>query len=198
MKRLIYLLACAIVVAFVFLNVLCTPFVPDPAEVLLTVQVTGTGRITSVPAGIDSTSSTSCLFPPNTVVTLQARTTNGSNSFFSGWSGDGTGSFHDLTITLDTPKTVTANFQDQGWPLGDLIFVSSTVQASSLGVSGFDAVCNSLATAAGIPAQLSWEAYMRCGMGLCGSCERDGVLLCCEGPVVAAKPGGPDGAGGSE
>ncbi len=123
MKKLMYLLACAIVVTLVFLNVLCTPFVPDPAEVLLTVQVTGTGRITSVPAGIDSTSTTSCLFPPNTVVTLQARTTNGSNSFFSGWSGDGTGSFRDLTITLDAPKTVTANFQSQGWPFGDLIFV---------------------------------------------------------------------------
>ena len=54
------------------------------------------------------------------------------------------------------------------------------------------------ALAARVPAQLSWEAYMRCGMGLCGSCERDGVLLCCEGPVVAAKPDGPDGAGGSE
>ena len=30
MKKSIYLLACAIVVTFVFLNVLCTPFVPDP------------------------------------------------------------------------------------------------------------------------------------------------------------------------
>ena len=149
MKKIVYLLACMVVITVVFLNVFCTPFVPDP-EVLLTVEVTGTGRITSLPAGIDSTSTTSCLFPPNTVVTLQARTTNGSNSFFSGWSGDGTGSFRDLTITLDAPKTVTAGFGSQGWPSGNLIFVSSTVQASSLGVSGFDAVCNSLATTAGI------------------------------------------------
>ena len=116
----------------------------------MTVQVTGTGRITSVPAGIDSTSTTSCLFPADTVVTLQARTTNGSNSFFSGWSGDGTGSFRDLTITLDASKTVTANFQSQGWPWGNLIFVSSTAYSSNLGAAGFDAVCNTLATAAGI------------------------------------------------
>ncbi len=34
------------------------------------------------------------------------------------------------------------------------------------------------------PAQLSWEAYMRCGIGLCGSCEHDGRLLCSEGPVL--------------
>jgi len=40
----------------------------------------------------------------------------------------------------------------------------------------------------GIPHQLSWEARMRCGMGLCGECEvhgreRDGWLACKDGPV---------------
>jgi hypothetical protein len=149
MKKIVYLIAFIVVSALVFLNVFCTPFVPDP-EVLLTVQVTGTGRITSVPAGIDSTSTTSCLFSPDTVVTLQARTTNGSNSFFSGWSGDGTGSFRDLTITLDAPKTIAADFKTQNWPCGNLVFVTSTVHPSSLGLVGFDAVCNTLATAAGI------------------------------------------------
>jgi dihydroorotate dehydrogenase electron transfer subunit len=34
-----------------------------------------------------------------------------------------------------------------------------------------------------VPTQLSWEAYMRCGMGLCGSCEREGRLVCWDGPV---------------
>lgn len=39
----------------------------------------------------------------------------------------------------------------------------------------------------GIPAQLSWEAYMRCGVGLCGSCEHKGArLLCLDGPVLRA------------
>ncbi len=41
-----------------------------------------------------------------------------------------------------------------------------------------------LAASFGIPAQLSYEAYMRCGIGLCGSCEREGVVLCVEGPVL--------------
>ncbi|WP_376789039.1 dihydroorotate dehydrogenase electron transfer subunit [Thermoflexus sp.] len=41
-----------------------------------------------------------------------------------------------------------------------------------------------LAAAFGIPAQLSYEAFMRCGIGLCGSCEREGVVLCLEGPVL--------------
>ncbi|HIC88807.1 MAG TPA: dihydroorotate dehydrogenase electron transfer subunit, partial [Anaerolineae bacterium] len=34
-----------------------------------------------------------------------------------------------------------------------------------------------------LPCQLSWENYMRCGIGICGSCERDGWLVCREGPV---------------
>ena len=45
-----------------------------------------------------------------------------------------------------------------------------------------------------LPYQLSWEAHMRCGMGLCGSCEvpneydpalPPGWLACFDGPVFA-------------
>jgi len=35
----------------------------------------------------------------------------------------------------------------------------------------------------GIPCQLSKESYMRCGLGVCGSCQRDGLLVCRDGPV---------------
>lgn len=53
----------------------------------------------------------------------------------------------------------------------------------------------SLASAKGLPAQLSWEAYMRCAIGICGSCEHEGVLLCADGPVVeyGAPAGGARG-----
>ncbi len=36
-----------------------------------------------------------------------------------------------------------------------------------------------------LPHQLSWEAHIRCGLGLCGSCERPGTgwLVCRDGPV---------------
>jgi dihydroorotate dehydrogenase electron transfer subunit len=34
-----------------------------------------------------------------------------------------------------------------------------------------------------LPAQLSYERYMRCGMGVCGSCARKGWLVCRDGPV---------------
>lgn len=51
---------------------------------------------------------------------------------------------------------------------------------------------------AGLPCQLSWEALMRCGIGLCGSCELpaeaghaagvpSGWLTCKDGPVFITK-----------
>jgi dihydroorotate dehydrogenase electron transfer subunit len=39
-----------------------------------------------------------------------------------------------------------------------------------------------------IPGQVSREAYMRCGLGVCGSCARDGLLVCRDGPVFAVGP----------
>lgn len=44
-------------------------------------------------------------------------------------------------------------------------------------------------TAEEIPVQVSWEAHMRCGIGLCGSCEvGDGWLTCQDGPVFEFDP----------
>lgn len=40
-----------------------------------------------------------------------------------------------------------------------------------------------------LPMQLGWEAHMRCGIGLCGSCEvGPGWLTCLDGPVFAFNP----------
>jgi len=41
-----------------------------------------------------------------------------------------------------------------------------------------------------VPGQLSWEAHMRCGIGLCGSCVHDGRLLCVDGPVLRVQGAG--------
>lgn len=35
----------------------------------------------------------------------------------------------------------------------------------------------------GVKCQFSLERYMKCGIGLCGSCELDGYIVCREGPV---------------
>ena len=40
---------------------------------------------------------------------------------------------------------------------------------------------------AGIECQVSLERYMRCGIGLCGSCSCEDLLVCLDGPVVRAN-----------
>jgi dihydroorotate dehydrogenase electron transfer subunit len=52
------------------------------------------------------------------------------------------------------------------------------------GPHGMLAALADLGAAAGIPCQLSWEAYMRCGIGICGACEHEGKVLCLDGPVL--------------
>jgi len=39
----------------------------------------------------------------------------------------------------------------------------------------------------GIPCQLSLERYFKCGMGVCGQCAVDGLLVCKDGPVFEAE-----------
>lgn len=45
-----------------------------------------------------------------------------------------------------------------------------------------------LARARGLPCQLSYEAYMRCAIGVCGSCARGSQLVCRDGPVFTEPP----------
>ncbi|MBN1219168.1 MAG: dihydroorotate dehydrogenase electron transfer subunit [Anaerolineae bacterium] len=57
------------------------------------------------------------------------------------------------------------------------------------GPTGMLAAVGSLCEAKHIPVQLSWEAHMRCGIGLCGSCEvGKGWLTCLDGPVFPFNP----------
>lgn len=40
-----------------------------------------------------------------------------------------------------------------------------------------------------VPTQLAWKARMKCGIGVCGSCELGtGWLTCVDGPVLAGSP----------
>ena len=70
-----------------------------------------------------------------------------------------------------------------------------TAVVAPLLVSGrFDRLCacgpegmleslEGLCREARIPAELSYEAYMRCGVGICGTCEHGTRLVCMDGPV---------------
>jgi hypothetical protein len=102
-----------------------------------------------MPAGISCGTGCAATFAAGTSVTLQARTTNGSGYFFSGWSGGGcSGPFHDCTVTVNGHVTVQATFTQM---TNNLVFVTSTSFAPSAGNAGaYDRDCNSVATAAGI------------------------------------------------
>ena len=68
---------------------------------------TGTGTVTSNPAGISCGGDCSEPYDPNTVVTLAAVPSAG--SVFSGWSG-ACGGLGGCSVTMDAAKSVTANF----------------------------------------------------------------------------------------
>ncbi len=52
------------------------------------------------------------------------------------------------------------------------------------GPHGMLAALQNLGQRYAVPCQLSWEAYMRCGIGICGACEHEGQVLCLDGPVL--------------
>ncbi len=87
---------------------------PDPtppASFTLDVSLTGTGSVTSSPAGINCPATCSASFTQGQAVTLTA--TPGTNFTFSGWSGACTGTAA-CTVTLTAASTVAANFGAAG------------------------------------------------------------------------------------
>jgi hypothetical protein len=69
---------------------------------------TGSGTVTSSPAGIDCGSNCSNDFTYNTVVTLTATADTGST--FTGWTGAGCTGTGTCVVTMDAARSVTATF----------------------------------------------------------------------------------------
>jgi len=116
----------------------------------LTVTPTGTGTVTSTVGAIACGATCTDLYPAGAVVTLQARTTNGSNSFFTGWAGACTNSNRDCVVTMNLSRSAAANFAPM---TNNLIFASSRTYVgagSIISVANADSQCNLLASAAGI------------------------------------------------
>jgi dihydroorotate dehydrogenase electron transfer subunit len=66
---------------------------------------------------------------------------------------------------------------------------AETVMVYACGPTGMLRATAGICQTRNLPAQLSWEAHMRCGIGLCGSCEvGDGWLTCLDGPVFSFDP----------
>ena len=95
---------------------------------------TGSGTITSTPSGISCGSACSMGFATGVSVTLTASPTG--DSVFTGWSGSGCSGTGPCTVTMDSAKSVTAEFT-----LGRLLAVSlagpgsGTVTSSPSGIN---------------------------------------------------------------
>lgn len=74
--------------------------------------------------------------------------------------------------------------------LTPLIAAGEAQAIYACGPHGMLAALEDVSRAHSLPAQLSWEAYMRCGIGICGSCEHEGKVLCMDGPVLHTAFGG--------
>ncbi|OGR10329.1 MAG: hypothetical protein A2341_24055 [Deltaproteobacteria bacterium RIFOXYB12_FULL_58_9] len=85
-----------------------------PYALTVTKAGTGTGTVTSTPAGISCGSTCSLYFNIGTVVTLSAAA--GASSTFAGWSGDGAscGTAATCVVTMNAAKSVTATFNTTG------------------------------------------------------------------------------------
>jgi dihydroorotate dehydrogenase electron transfer subunit len=95
---------------------------------------------------------------------------------------------------LGVPVTITTEDESSG----EAGLVTETVERMlklgqgdalyGVGPHGMLEALEDLARTYQVPAQLSWEAYMGCAMGLCGMCEHaSGKLLCVEGPVLSVE-----------
>ena len=69
---------------------------------------TGSGTVTSTPAGITCGTNCSSSYTSGTAVTLTASSATGSS--FTGWSGGGCSGKGSCTVTISAGTTVTANF----------------------------------------------------------------------------------------
>ncbi len=83
---------------------------PPSSDQTLTVKKSGSGsgRITSDPAGIDCGATCSAIYGFNASVSLTAIA--GANSTFDGWSGSGCSGTGTCTVTMNTARMVTASF----------------------------------------------------------------------------------------
>ena len=103
---------------------------PATAQLTVTDSGSGTGTVTSAPAGISCGSTCSASFPVGTSVTLTA--SPGSNSVFAGWTGACTGT-GTCTISLASQTSVTATFSASSPPVPATVKLTVTDSGTGTG-----------------------------------------------------------------
>ena len=106
---------------------------PAPTRHALNVTLSGGGKVTSSPAGIDCGSTCSASFDAGTQVTLTASPASG--QVFTGWSGDCSGSAASCTVAMSQARSVGAAFAPIRYTLSVSLFGSGSVSSSPAGIS---------------------------------------------------------------
>ena len=167
------------VIQFLLAVVLMTgPITVTAANFNLTVQKTGagTGLVTSNDTGINCGTTCVATYPSGTLVTLNAFPPE--FMAFTSWGGSCTGSANSCQVTMDTAKTVTANFE----PLFALTLTKTTLGGVDSDPAGIecDTGCKSQSvdflkgTVVRLIAQLSTGILFKGWGGACsgtGSCS---------------------------
>ncbi len=97
-----------------FDDVIVTDFVPAKQTLVVTKTGTGSGSVTSIPAGIACGATCTAEFNSDAVVTLTAAADTGST--FVGWTGACAGS-GSCVVTMDATKNVAAMFSSDAQPM---------------------------------------------------------------------------------
>lgn len=106
---------------------------PFPTTLVVTKTGTGSGTVTSVPAGIDCGGDCTENYDSGTEVKLTAIPASGST--FAGWGGACTGTTSECQVTMDQAKSVTATFNQQSGDNGSgggFCFIATATYGSYL------------------------------------------------------------------
>lgn len=159
-----------------------------PSQFSLAVSVSGSGRVTSAPAGIDCDAACSASFATDSTVTLTATPTPGWT--FAGWSGSCTGT-DPCTLTMSAPRSVTATFAPPETAYALVVSVAGgTVVSDFGGISCGDACSGSFGS--GVTVTLT---AIGSGVAWGGACSGSGptCAVTMDGPkaVTASFAGSP-------
>ncbi len=92
-----------------YTDIFVSSWAPLPSfNLAVTWTGSGSGNVTSSPDGIDCSFACSSPFPQGIAVSLTAAANIG--SYFTGWSGAATGTANPIDVTMDTDKSVSADF----------------------------------------------------------------------------------------
>ncbi|WP_240099081.1 InlB B-repeat-containing protein [Thermomonas flagellata] len=173
-----------------------TPPPPTPTRHALNVSLSGSGKVTSSPAGIDCGSTCSATFDAGTQVTLTASPASGQT--FTGWSGDCSGSATACTVAMTQARSVGAAFAPARYALNVSLSGSGKVTSSPAGIdcgsacsASFDAGTSVTLTATPASGQVFTGWSGDCS-GSAPSCAVNMAQARSVGASFAAAPGGSD------